>query len=246
MKKILFLLLAFNLSFGEEIYASFNVEALKQSKLSLESIGLVDQILVTIGQKVQKGELLLTLNQESEKIALENAQNSYKLALIKYENTKSKMQKIQAVKNVIDKQSYEDMKAEFNAANLKLSQAKINIIYYQNILRKKELRAPYNAIVANKFVQKGEGVSGVNQVLIEIFSYPQNKLVLSFDEKYKDKVKIGDEFFYKIDQNQSEYKGKITLIYPSIEIKTRKIYAEVEAQNLTPGLFGEGRIITKD
>lgn len=246
MKTILSLLLAFNLSFGEEIYASFNVEALKQSKLSLESIGLVDQILVTVGQKVQKGELLLTLNQESEKIALENAQNSYKLALIKYENTKSKMQKIQAVKNVIDKQSYEDMKAEFDAASLNLTQAKINIIYYKNILRKKELRAPYDAIVANKFVQKGEGVSGVNQVLIEIFSYPQNKLVLSFDEKYKDKVKIGDDFFYKIDQNQSEYKGKITLIYPSIEIKTRKIYAEVEAQNLTPGLFGEGRIITKD
>ncbi|HEB8061603.1 TPA: efflux RND transporter periplasmic adaptor subunit, partial [Campylobacter coli] len=44
----------------------------------------------------------------------------------------------------------------------------------------------------------------------------------------------------------TECKGKITLIYPSIEVKTRKIYAEVETQNLTPGLFGEGRIITRD
>ncbi|HEQ2136404.1 TPA: efflux RND transporter periplasmic adaptor subunit, partial [Campylobacter coli] len=44
MKKILFLLLAFNYAFGEEIYASFNVEASKQSKLTLESIGLVQKI----------------------------------------------------------------------------------------------------------------------------------------------------------------------------------------------------------
>lgn len=43
MKKILFLLLAFNYAFGEEIYASFNVEASKQSKLALESIGLVQK-----------------------------------------------------------------------------------------------------------------------------------------------------------------------------------------------------------
>ncbi len=246
MKKILFLLLTFNLAFSEEIYASFNVEASKQSKLALESAGLIQKILVEIGQKVKKGELLLILDQESEKIALQNAQNSYKLALVEYENTKSKMQKIQAVENVIDKQSYEDMKAKFDAAHLNLNKAKINIAYYKNAMAKKELRAPYDSIIANKFIQAGEGVGGVAQALIEIFSYPQSKLVLSFDEKYKDKVKIGDEFLYKIDQNTTEFKGKISLIYPSIEVKTRKIYAEVQTQNLTPGLFGEGRIITKD
>lgn len=169
MKKILFLLLVFNCAFGEEIYASFNVEASKQSKLALESIGLVQKIPVEIGQKVSKGELLLTLDQESEKIALQNAQNSYQLALVEYENTKSKMQKIKAVENVIDKQSYEDMKAKFDAANLNLNKAKINIAYYKNIMTKKELRAPYDAIIANKFIQVGEGVGGVAQPLIEIF-----------------------------------------------------------------------------
>ncbi|HEF7889348.1 TPA: multidrug efflux RND transporter periplasmic adaptor subunit CmeE [Campylobacter jejuni] len=246
MKKIIFLLLAFNYAFGEEIYASFNVEASKQSKLALESIGLVQKIPVEIGQKVSKGELLLALDQESEKIALQNAQNSYQLALVEYENTKSRMQKIKAVENVIDKQSYEDMKAKFDAANLNLIKAKINIAYYKNIMAKKELRAPYDAIIANKFIQVGEGVGGVAQPLIEIFSYPQSKLILSFDEKYKDKVKLGDDFFYKIDQNGTEFKGQISLIYPSIEVKTRKIYTEVQTTNLTPGLFGEGRIITKD
>lgn len=132
------------------------------------------------------------------------------------------MQKIKAVENVIDKQSYEDMKAKFDAANLNLNKAKINIAYYKNIMAKKELRAPYDAIIANKFIQVGEGVGGVAQPLIEIFSYPQSKLILSFDEKYKDKVRLGDDFFYKIDQNGTELKGKISLIYPSIEVKTRK------------------------
>ncbi|MBZ7934585.1 efflux RND transporter periplasmic adaptor subunit [Campylobacter sp. W0065] len=246
MKIFLILIFSFNVIFAEEIYASFNVEASKQSKLAIESIGIVSQIPITIGQKVKKGDLLIALDQTSEKIALENAKNSYNLALAQYENTKSKMKKINSVQDVIDKQSYEDMKTQFNIASLNLTKAKINIDYYKNILEKKELRAPYDAIVSNKFIQIGEGVGGVAQPLVEIFSYPQSKLILSFDEKYKDKVKIGDEFIYKLDQSNNQIKGKISLIYPSIEVKTRKIYAEVEASGLTPGLFGEGKIITKD
>lgn len=246
MKIFLILIFSFNVIFAEEIYASFNVEASKQSKLAIEGIGIVSQIPITIGQKVKKGDLLIVLDQTSEKIALENAKNSYNLALAQYENTKSKMKKINSVQDVIDKQSYEDMKTQFNIASLNLTKAKINIDYYKNILEKKELRAPYDAIVSNKFIQIGEGVGGVAQPLVEIFSYPQSKLILSFDEKYKDKVKIGDEFIYKLDQSNNQIKGKISLIYPSIEVKTRKIYAEVEASGLTPGLFGEGKIITKD
>ncbi|MBZ7940477.1 efflux RND transporter periplasmic adaptor subunit [Campylobacter sp. LH-2024] len=246
MKIFLILIFSFNVIFAEEIYASFNVEASRQSKLAIESIGIVSQIPITIGQKVKKGDLLIALDQTSEKIALENAKNSYNLALAQYENTKSKMKKINSVQDVIDKQSYEDMKTQFNIASLNLTKAKINMDYYKNILEKKELRAPYDAIVSNKFIQIGEGVGGVAQPLVEIFSYPQSKLILSFDEKYKDKVKIGDEFIYKLDQSNNQIKGKISLIYPSIEVKTRKIYAEVEASGLTPGLFGEGKIITKD
>ena len=246
MRKIWLVFLSFILSYGDEIYASFNVEALKQSRLSLESFGLVEQIFVEVGQSVKKGEILLNLNQNSEKIALQNAQNDYKLALIEFENAKSKMQKFKAVQSVIDKQSYEDMKAKFELASLNLNKAKININHYKNVLEKKELKAPYDCVVSRKFIQLGEGVAGVNQPLIEIFSYPQNKLILSFDEKYKDKVKVNDEFIYKIDGNSVEFKGRISLIYPSIDVKTRKIYAEVLASNLTPGLFGEGKIITKD
>ncbi len=40
------------------------------------------------------------------------------------------------------------MKAKFDAANLNLNKAKINIAYYNNIMAK-ELRAPYDAIIAN-------------------------------------------------------------------------------------------------
>ena len=79
---------------------------------------------------------------------------------------------------------------------------------------------------------------------MSIFSYPDVKLKLSFDEKFKDRVKIGSEFIYKLDGQSEERRGEISLIYPTIDTKNGKIYAEVRARNLTPGLFGEGYIVS--
>ena len=87
-------------------------------------------------------------------------------------------------------------------------------------------------------------MGGVAQKLMSVFSYPDVKLKLSFDEKFKDRVKIGSEFVYKLDGQSEERRGKISLIYPTIDTKNGKIYAEVQARNLTPGLFGEGYIVS--
>ncbi|MDO4674836.1 efflux RND transporter periplasmic adaptor subunit [Campylobacter sp.] len=246
MRIVLFWLGAFALGFAGEIYASFSVEARMQSKLTLEAVGIVKDLRVQVGDRVKRGEILLSLDDESERLALENAKNDYNLALSEFKNAQSKMQKFQAVREVIDKQSYEDVQTALTLSKLRLEKARLGVRHYQNLREKKQLKAPYDAIIANKFVQVGEGARGVGEVLVEVFSYPEVKLVLSFDEKYKDAVKIGQTFLYKLDGSDEEFRGKIALIHPSIEEKTRKIYAEVHTQNLTPGLFGEGKILTDE
>ena len=68
------------------------------------------------------------------------------------------------------------------------------------------------------------------------------KLVLKFDEKYWQKVKVGQTFTYKVDGSDKNYEGKITKIYPTILSETRQIQAEVKVNDLLPGLFGNGMI----
>ncbi|MBX1886398.1 efflux RND transporter periplasmic adaptor subunit [Campylobacter peloridis] len=246
MKIILLIMLSLMVLKAEEIYASFDVFAKNQSKLSLQSVGLVKAIYVDINDKVKKDQILLKLDDTSEQIALKLAQNEYKLATLTLNHAKNSLEKFKKVQDVIDKQSYENVLFEFQKAQNLQQKAFLNIQHYKDLIEKKTLKAPYDGIIAKKYIDIGEGVGGISHVLFDFFSYPKVKLLLSFDEKFKDKVKINDVFIYKIDSNEKEYQGKITLIYPSIDIKTRKIYAEVEALNFTPGAFGEGKIITKD
>ena len=241
MKRIFVLVMnLFTGLLAEEIYASFDVFAINQSKLAFEVGGIVKEIKVSVSKQVKKGDILITLNNTSEQIGLKNAKNELGLAQIAYNNAKSKMDKFKQVQNVIDKQSFEDIEAGFKQAELNLAKAKINIERFEDALEKKILRAPYDGIISAKYIDLAQGVAPVQQVVMEMFSYPDVKLVISFDEKFKDKVKVGQTYRYKINGEQKE--AKIALVYPSIDIKTRKIFAEIYTTNLTPGLFGEGVI----
>ena len=132
----------------------------------------------------------------------------------------------------------------FKHAALAQNKAHLALNLAQKRLEDTRLLAPFDGTISGKSIEVGEGVGGVAQKLISIFSYPDVKLKLSFDEKFKDRVKIGSEFIYKLDGENEERRGEISLIYPTIDTKNGKIYAEVRARNLTPGLFGEGYIVS--
>ena len=243
-KRCLALLFAsFFCASAEEIYASFDVYALHQSKLSFELAGIIKEIKAEAGSLVKKGDLLMSLENSSELIGLKNAKAQLELAKVSFENASSKMDKFKQIQGVIDAQSFENIEALYKEASLKLEQARLNVAKFEDILDKKLLKAPFDAKVGARFVELGEGVAPISQPVIELFSYPQVRLVLSFDEKYKARVKVGQSFKFKLEGKQLE--GKIKLIYPNIDPKSRKVFAEVHLSELTPGLFGQGIIIAE-
>lgn len=230
---------------NEQIYANFDVVAKHSSELAIKSFGIVKRVNVDVSSVVKKGDVLVELENESEKIALEAAKNDLELANLAFKHAKDILDRFKKVKSVTSAQAYEDAEFEFKRASLAVQKAKIAIKNANEMLENKLLKAPYDGVISKKSVEVGEGVGGVAQKLISIFSYPEVKLVLSFDEKFKDAVKIGSEFRYRLDNSSEEKVGKIALIYPKVDTKTRKIYAEVYAEALTVGLFGEGYIVVK-
>lgn len=245
MNKILLFLLsaAVALCAQEKIYASFDVAAAKDAQLALKAVGIVKTVNVEIGSAVKHGDVLLELENESEKLAVKLAQNDLESAQTAKAHAKSVLDKFKLVQSVSSKQAFENAEFDFKNAALAENRAHLALNLAQKRLEDTRLLAPFDGTISGKSIEVGEGVGGVAQKLMSIFSYPDFKLKLSFDEKFKDRVKIGSEFVYKLDGQSEERRGKISLIYPTIDAKNGKIYAEVQAQNLTPGLFGEGYIV---
>lgn len=246
MNKILLFLLsaAVALCAQDRIYASFDVAPAKDAQLALKAVGIVKSVNVEVGSAVKRGDVLLELENESEKLAVKLAQNDLESAQTAKAHAKSVLDKFKLVQSVSSKQAFENAEFDFKNAALAENRAHLALNLAKKRLEDTRLLAPFDGTISGKSIEVGEGVGGVAQKLMSVFSYPDVKLKLSFDEKFKDRVKIGSEFVYKLDGQSEERHGKISLIYPTIDTKNGKIYAEVQTQNLTPGLFGEGYIVS--
>jgi RND family efflux transporter MFP subunit len=218
----------FHALFAEDIYATFDVESQKESQLGLSVSGIVSTLNVNIGDKLKKGDLILSLNNAQER-------NEYEIARKNAEHSAKTYARYAKISDVIDKEKMENYLYDKEITQLNAKNKEI-------ILEKTELRAPYDLVVTKKNIDLGAIVLASQTKLIDVIALDDIKLVLKLDEKYWQKVKIGQTFIYKVDGSDKNYEGVITKIYPTVLKETRQMQAEVKAVNLMPGLFGNGTI----
>jgi len=232
MKKIVItLLMLVSLMHAEEVYATFTVQPLQDAKTAFIAGGIIQKIYVDVGSRVKKGEILAQLENNDIKAMLNIAQTTYKYAKKDYERQLK-------IKNLIDE-------AKFDSVANRYESAKNQLTYQRALFDKTFLKAPFEGVIYDKKVEIGDAVSGLMlQTAFKIQSVSKRKLLLSFDQKYRKTVKIGDTFKYKIDGEEKKHIGVISKIYPRADMQDRKIKAEVIAKGILPGLFGDGFIIT--
>ena len=234
MNKIILGLMGLVISLGaSEIYATFNVEAQRSASLAFDAGGIVKKVNFDIASSVKKGDVLAVLANDDKKANVESAKTALKYASKDYERQEK-------VKHLIDE-------SKFDIFAFKYENAKNALTYEEAKYAKTFLKAPFDGMIYFKDIEVGDTVSGVSlKTVYKIQSKSARKLIVEFDQKYYNRVKVGDTFRYKIDGDAEERSGVISKIYPSANIHNRKMQAEVKAKDLLVGLFGDGYIILPD
>ena len=232
-KKFLMVFALFAVSASaEEIYATFDVKAEQSASLAFSSSGIVGEMNVDIGSQVKKDDLLAQLLNDDIEAIVEVSKVALTYAKSDYERQKKVQQHINEL--LFDSYAY------------KYDNAKVQLKYQETLLDKTYLRAPFDGMITAKNVEIGDVVSGqMITAVFDIQSLKARKLILKFDQKYHNSVKVGDSFKYKVDGDDTSYTGTIYKIYPTIDSKSRKMLAEVKAERFPVGLFGDGYITTK-
>ncbi|WP_428737218.1 efflux RND transporter periplasmic adaptor subunit [Sulfurimonas sp.] len=232
MRVFLSLLLVFGFTYAQEVYATFSVEAKQSASLAFIVSGVVDKVNVDIGDVVKQDAVLAQLKNDDTSALLEGAKTTYKYAKKDYERQVK-------VKKLIDE-------GKFDSFANKYESAKNQLAYQQATYDKTILKAPFDGVIFAKNIEVGDAVNGMMlKTVFQIQSQSARKLVLEFDQKYNNVVKVGQTFTYSVDGDKKTYTGTISKVYPHADTKTRKVQAEVEVKNFTVGLFGEGNIEIK-
>jgi RND family efflux transporter MFP subunit len=240
---ILLFLLSATLLCAQQVYTTFDVEAKQHSDLTLTTTGVINHVYVDIGDRVKEGDILLTLDNDDLKLAIDLAKADLELADVNHRFAEKTYERYLKVKDVIDDDQFEQYLLAYEKSIASLNASKANLAYKKALFEKSILRAPFSGVIAKRHKELGDGVSGAMiEPVITLVSAPEVKLVFSFDEKYWQKIKVGSPVSYRVDGNDKLFHGKISKVYPTVDAKTRKAFAELYTKSFMPGLFGEGTI----
>ena len=217
--------------------------------------GYIKRTPLLIGDKVRKGQLLVTI-ENPEFVALQqeymevNGQLSYLKAEFDRQQTMVE-EKISSQKSFLKAESdYKTAVAKYNGLRKQLGMLNISAEQVEkgNISSEASIFAPIAGSITKVNVSRGTFVSPSVSIM-EIINNDHIHLELSVFEKDILKVKKGQLVAFKIPESSTEtFKAAIHLVGTSIdENRTIKVHAHLEdeeAANFLTGMFVEANIIT--
>lgn len=198
------------------------VEAEVKNNISPMMSLRIKQVLVEVGDNVKKGQILARLDATN----LEQAK-------LKMVNDSIEFARIDQLYQVggISKSNWDAMKM---AANVSRSN-------YNNLLENTILRSPVNGIVTARNYDAGDMYAMAAPVYV-VEQITPVKLMVNVSEKLFTQIKKGMEVDVKLDVYGDElFKGKVSLVYPTINAATRTFPVEITIPNgnqrVRPGMF---------
>ena len=204
-----------------EEYTS-EVIAYKENNITPAASGVhIDRILVDVGAKVKKGQLLITLNP-----------TQYNQARVNLKLLEDNLNRLKPVYEAggISAQEFDQIKAQYDVQKEVVENLKKNI----------EVLSPISGVVTARNNEAGDLF--MNQPVLHIMQINPLKVVANIPEQFFSNVKRGMEVSLKLDAYpEEEFKGQVELIHPAINTTTRTFAVEVRVPNsserLRPGMF---------
>jgi len=214
--------------FANIITLSGSIEPNEQVQIRSEVPGIVRHLAFREGTKVQKGQLLLRIDDSELQAQLIQAQSREKLA----EDNENRARLLLA-KEAISQQEYDVAHADYESAK-----AQTALIRAQ--LAKTTVHAPFSGKIGLRSISEGEYLTPTT-VVANLLSINPVKILFSVPEKYSSQIGVGQGLQFSVSGSDAKYRAEIYAIEPGVDAATRTISIRAVAENpeerLFPGSF---------
>jgi membrane fusion protein (multidrug efflux system) len=212
------------------IQSNGTVLANEEVEVRSEISGIIKKIHFKEGQKVQKGQLLATLNDDELQAQAERLAFTVKLnEQVEYR------QKQLLEREAISRQEYDIALADVNTVKADLQRVRAQIARYY-------IRAPFSGEIGLRYVSEGSYVSPTTQIA-SMQDIDQVKIDFTVPEKYSDLVQRGDSVSFTVGGADKKYGALVYAVESKIDLNTRSLRVRALAKNpnhtLIPGSFAK-------
>src|SRR3990172_44439 len=202
----------------DQVQTTGTVLSNEEVEIQSEISGRVIEIKFKEGRRVNKGALLVKINDAELQASLLKAEFEKNLAKDKEERGQKQV-KIEAI-------SQEDYDVLLNELNTK--KAEIKLVLAQ--IEKTEIRAPFDGIVGLRYVSEGSFIVQ-NTKIANLLDINPVKVDFALPEKYVNLVQAVDKIFFRIQGFADEFEGEVYAIEPKINTTTRTLQLRASCPN---------------
>jgi len=224
-----------------------SVDAFEKVQVTARVSGVVDRVLFSEGNYAQVNQVLVEIEPERYRLAVEAAQAAYEKAVASKADAEAGLKRRETVINqnpgLIPGEELETWRTKVSLAKSDVAQTKAALNQAKLNLHDAYVRAPFSGIIQTRTVQTGQYVQ-TGMVLATLVR--RNPLLLRFNVPERDasQLKVGIKALFRLRNVDKEFSAKIVHVAESADEGTRMVAITAEIDDtkeeaLRPGSFAE-------
>lgn len=224
------------------------IKAREATLLSSQILGRIENIHVRAGDKVIKGELLVTLESKGLKAQLAQAIAMEDASQALFSEAKANFERAQTLKekSLISQSELDAAVTYFRRYGSELVAAKQRKQAAQTGLEYSEILSPFSGVVVERSAEPGD-MASPGQLLLSLYDPLTLQIEANVRESLATQLKVGREIIVKIESIGKQINAYIVEIVPAADPNARSflVTAGIEFDpNLKPGMFA--RMLIED
>jgi membrane fusion protein (multidrug efflux system) len=227
----------------EQIQATGELLAVEEASVAAEVSGRITAMRVSEGAPVHQGDVVLEIDKERRELELANETAMTAAARSEIAQEKRELERIRTLhKSEAASQSQLDAaNTRMTTAQAKLSAAEAQLGLAKLALRNASVAAPFDGLVARRFVSAGDHVSE-GEKLFDLVALDPIEVEFHLTERDSARVAIGDKVDVRVTPYPDEvFHATVHVVSPRIDPATRTLRVKARVENperkLRPGLF---------
>ena len=224
-----------------------SIDAFEKVQVTARVAGVVDRVLFAEGNLATVNQVLVEIEPERFKLAVESAQATYDKAVASKADAEAGLKRRETVINqtpgLIPGEELETWRTKVRLAAADVSQTQAALNQAQLNLRDAYVRAPFVGIIQTRTVQTGQYIQ-VGTVLATLVRRDPLLLRFSIPERQASELRPGQVANFKVRDNEKEYTSKLVHVAAAADEGTRMVAITAEIRDtsdmaLRPGAFAE-------
>lgn len=224
------------------------VTSARSSRLSAATSGLVAELLVDAGSRVEQGQLLLQMDEELAQLQARGATAAVEQANIAVQDARRRLEEARSLapQQSIAESVVKDIAAEVSQDEAALHQAEAEAGYRRGILARHKVKAPFSGVISAKLTELGEWVNP-GQPVLELVSLDDVRLDFPVAEDFAADITVGAPMRFGITADPDKrHDAVVATVVPVTDPGARTFLLRVEpsdtSQRLIPGTSVQGSL----